>query len=156
MNKEIYKATFGAGCFWGVQEAFDKLEGVTDTAVGFMGGDVEHPSYKQVCAGGTGHIEVVQMEYDPDVVSCDDLLDVFFDIHDPTQVNRQGPDVGRQYASVIFYHTDAQRTKAHAKKEAIAGDYDDPIATEIRPASDFWRAEEYHQHYIRKTGKKAC
>jgi peptide-methionine (S)-S-oxide reductase len=151
-------ATFGAGCFWGVEEAFRRVPGVLDTAVGYMGGHVEHPTYHQVCSHGTGHAEVVQVQYDPARVSYDDLLDIFFSIHDPTQVNRQGPDVGTQYRSVIFTHDEAQRDAALAARERLAGSgrFRRPIASEITPAAAFWRAEEYHQRYIEKSGGASC
>ena len=152
------KATFGAGCFWGVEEAFRELKGVTATAVGYAGGSVSNPTYEDVCTHRTGHAEVVQVEYDPAVVSYEQLLNVFWDIHDPTQVNRQGPDVGTQYRSVIFFHDAAQEAAARASKERIekSGRYRRPIATEIVPAATFYRAEEYHQQYLAKRGVKSC
>lgn len=143
------KATFGAGCFWHVEEAFRKIKGVTKTTAGFMGGDVKNPGYEQVCTGKTGHAEVVQLEYDPDVVSYDELLDVFFRIHDPTQLNRQGFDVGSQYRSVIYFHNEKQKIIAEkAKKELIKKGK--KVVTGIRPAEEFYEAEEYHQKYLMK------
>jgi peptide-methionine (S)-S-oxide reductase len=144
------KATFGAGCFWGVEEAFRKVPGVASTAVGYMGGTVANPTYEQVCTDTTGHAEVVQVEFDPAVVSYDALLETFWAEHDPTQLNRQGPDVGRQYRSVIFTHSPEQETAAHASKSAHQERSSRPIVTEIAPASEFWRAEEYHQCYFSK------
>ncbi|MGD9495406.1 MAG: peptide-methionine (S)-S-oxide reductase MsrA [Armatimonadota bacterium] len=147
-------ATFGAGCFWGVEEAFRQVEGVTDTAVGYEGGHVESPTYQQVCSGRTGHTEVVQVQYDPERVSYEELLHVFWRIHDPTQVNRQGPDYGYQYRSVIFYHTPDQKRLAQQSKAALeaSGELGRPVATAIEPAQTFWRAEEYHQQYLAKRG----
>ncbi|MFW6164388.1 MAG: peptide-methionine (S)-S-oxide reductase MsrA [Planctomycetota bacterium] len=152
------KATFGAGCFWGVEATFRKVEGVADTAVGYAGGHVEAPTYKQVCTGRTGHTEVVQVTFDPEKVSCEKLLEVFWICHDPTQVNRQGPDIGKQYRSVIFYHNDEQKQAAEASKAKLAasGKHKRPIATAIEPAPTFWRAEEYHQQYLEKRGRGAC
>ena len=154
----MQKATFAAGCFWGVEAAFYMVEGVMSTAVGYMGGSLENPTYKDVCTDRTGHAEVVEVEYDPDKVTYDELLDVFWEIHDPTQVNRQGPDVGTQYRSVIFYHTEEQKAKAIASKERLERSerYKSNIATEITPASKFYRAEEYHQQYLKKQGKDSC
>ena len=151
-------ATFGAGCFWGVEEAFRHVPGVLDTAVGYMGGHVENPTYRQVCTDRTGHAEVVQLQYDPARVAYEQLLDVFFSIHDPTQVNRQGPDIGTQYRSVIFTHDETQRAAAVAAKERLnaSGRLRRPIATEIARATTFWRAEEYHQRYIQKNGGSSC
>lgn len=152
------KATFAAGCFWGVEETFRQLSGVVDTAVGFMGGATANPSYREVCGGRTGHAEVVHLEYDPSRISYDALLDAFWSCHDPTTLNRQGPDVGDQYRSAIFYHTPAQEAAAHASKERVeaAGRFRRPIVTAIEPASTFWRAEEYHQRYLEKRGAAAC
>lgn len=148
------KATFGAGCFWGVESTFQKLEGVKSTAVGYLGGETENPTYEEVCTGTTGHAEVVQLEFDPDVISFDTLLDVFFQAHKPTTLNRQGPDIGTQYRSAVFYHSDEQRELAEAAKQKwdASGKYDKPIVTEITPTSDFYRAEEYHQNYFAKRG----
>lgn len=148
------KATFGAGCFWGVEMSFRRLDGVLDTAVGYAGGRTENPTYEQVCGGDTGHAEVVEIEYEPAVISYEALLDAFFDMHDPTSVNRQGPDIGDQYRSVIFFHSPEQRAaaeKARADLES-SGRFPRPIATQIEPAPTFWRAEEYHQRYIEKHG----
>ena len=152
------KATFGAGCFWGVEAAFREIEGVTATAVGYAGGWKEQPTYKEVCSGKTGHAEVVEVTYDPERVSYDELLDVFWRIHDPTQVNRQGPDFGEQYRTAIFVHDDEQRRAAEAAKAEVAasGRFPRPIATEITDAGPFWRAEEYHQRYFEKNGHGAC
>ncbi len=152
------KATFGAGCFWGVEETFRRVPGVVDTAVGYAGGHTDSPTYHDVCSDATGHAEVVQVEYDPDTVSYEELLDIFFELHDPTQVNRQGPDVGTQYRSAVFYHDDDQRASAEAAKARLeaAGRYRRPIATEIVPAPTFWRAEEYHQRYLAKRGMPGC
>jgi peptide-methionine (S)-S-oxide reductase len=152
------QATFGAGCFWGVEVAFRQVPGVSDAAVGYAGGAVADPSYQQVCTGRTGHAEVVQVEYDPAQVSYEQLLDVFFANHDPTQLNRQGPDVGTQYRSVIFYHDEAQAQAARAAKEALhaSGRYRRPVVTEIVPFSNFFRAEEYHQRYLEKRGLASC
>lgn len=152
------KATFGAGCFWGVEAEFRKIPGVKNTEVGYEGGHTDRPTYQDVCTDKTGHAEVVQVEYDPSVISYRDLLNVFWENHDPTQVNRQGPDTGTQYRTVIFYHNDEQRRLAEqSKKErAESGRYRRPIATEIVPATDFWRAEEYHQQYLEKHGLASC
>jgi len=152
------RATFGAGCFWGVEVAFRNVEGVRGAAVGYAGGSLEQPSYEDVCSGSTGHAEVVEVEYDPERVSYDALLDVFWDNHDPTQLNRQGPDVGTQYRSAIFYHTPEQKAAAEASKLRLdeSGRYGKPAATEIEPASTFYRAEEYHQRYLVKRGLASC
>jgi peptide-methionine (S)-S-oxide reductase len=152
------KATFGAGCFWGVEAAFQQLKGVTSTAVGYSGGTYANPTYKDVCSDRTGHAEVVHVEYDPTQISYDDLLKVFWENHDPTQANRQGPDVGSQYRSAIFFHTPEQEATARASKEALqaSGRFRRPIVTEITPASEFWRAEEYHQRYLEKRGMASC
>lgn len=151
-------ATFGAGCFWGVEVAFRKLDGVTDTAVGYMGGEVESPTYEQVCTDTTGHAEVVHVTFNPAKVSYQELLELFFDLHDPTQLNRQGPDVGRQYRSAIFFHNAEQETAARSVIDAItvSGKHDRPIATSIEPATTFWRGEEYHQQYLEKRGLGSC
>jgi peptide-methionine (S)-S-oxide reductase len=152
------KATFGAGCFWGVEAAFRRVPGVTATAVGYLGGSFENPTYEDVCTGKTGHAEVVEVDYDPAQVSYQDLLDVFWKNHDPTTLNRQGPDVGTQYRSAIFFHTPEQAAAAHASKEQLeqSGAYRRPIVTEIAPASTFYRAEEYHQQYLEKRGLSHC
>lgn len=152
------KATFGAGCFWGVEDAFRRVSGVTETAVGYMGGGLEHPSYQDVCSDRTGHAEVVQVEYDPQQVEYTQLLDLFWQVHDPTTRNRQGPDIGTQYRSVIFHHSAEQRAEALASKESLqsSGCFNRPIATEIEPAGTFWKAEEYHQNYYQKHGHRSC
>ena len=152
------KATFGAGCFWGVEEDFRKVPGVTATAVGYSGGTLANPTYEDVCSDRTGHAEVVQVEYDPAKASYDSLLDVFWNGHNPTQLNRQGPDVGTQYRSVIFFHTPEQEAEARASRERLAksGKFARPIVTEISPAQPFWRAEEYHQRYFEKRGGGSC
>ena len=152
------KATFGAGCFWHVEEDFRHLKGVTSTAVGYMGGRLEKPAYEDVHTGETGHAEVVQVEYDPAQISYEDILDVFWDKHNPTTRNRQGPDVGTQYRSVIFFHNEKQKTLAQASKEKLekSGKFKNPIVTEIKPASTFWRGEEYHQKYLEKHGRSSC
>ncbi len=152
------KATFGAGCFWGVEAAFRQVPGVTATAVGYAGGRTENPTYRDVCSHRTGHAEVVEVDYDPARVSYDELLEVFWANHDPTTRNRQGPDVGDQYRSVVFYHDEEQRAAAVASKEALdrSGRYRNPIVTEIAPAPTFWRAEEYHQQYLEKMGQSSC
>lgn len=151
-------ATFAAGCFWGVQHAFDQLAGVRDSAVGYMGGAQANPSYEEVCTDRTGHAEVVQVQFDPETVSYDQLLEVFWECHDPTQVNRQGPDVGSQYRSAVFYHDDTQREAALAAIAALdgAGKYSDPVATQVVEAREFWPAEDYHQRYLEKRGVSSC
>ena len=152
------KATFGAGCFWGVEEEFRKVKGVQDTAVGYSGGTLPNPTYEDVCTDRTGHAEVVEVDYDPSQVSFDTLLDVFWNGHDPTQLNRQGPDVGSQYRSAIFYHSPEQEAAAKASKERLdkSGRFRRPIATSIEPAQTFWRAEDYHQRYLEKRGLGSC
>ncbi|MFP4499887.1 MAG: peptide-methionine (S)-S-oxide reductase MsrA [Candidatus Hydrogenedentota bacterium] len=152
------KATFAAGCFWGVEAAFRRVKGVEATSVGYTGGHKEEPTYKQVCSGNTGHAEAVEVVYDPEKVSYEDLLGVFWQNHDPTQVNRQGPDIGDQYRSAIFYHDEAQQEAAEKSKAAIeeSGKYRKSIATEIVPAQTFWRAEDYHQQYLEKRGLASC
>jgi len=152
------KATFGAGCFWGVEAAFRQVKDVKSTAVGYAGGSTKNPTYEQVCTDHTGHAEVVQVEYDPAEVSYDVLLGVFWVSHDPTQVNRQGPDMGTQYRSVIFFHTPEQEAAARESKTALdaSGRFRRPIATEILPAPEFWRAEDYHQQYLEKRGLSHC
>lgn len=151
-------ATFGAGCFWGVEAAFRAIQGVTETEVGYMGGALADPTYQDVCSDTTGHAEVVQVVYDPDRVSFEELLTLFWDNHDPTTLNRQGPDVGSQYRSVIFFHTPEQASMAKASKERLeaAGRYGNPIVTEIVPAATFYRAEAYHQQYLEKRGRGSC
>ncbi|HEV2177867.1 MAG TPA: peptide-methionine (S)-S-oxide reductase MsrA [Terriglobia bacterium] len=152
------KATFGAGCFWGVEATFRQIPGVKDTAVGYMGGTLNKPTYQDVCTDRTGHAEVVEMTYDPARVSYDDLLKVFWENHDPTTLNRQGPDWGTQYRSVIFFHSPEQEAAAKASKDRLekSGTYRRPIVTAITPAADFWRAEEYHQQYLEKRGLASC
>jgi len=152
------QATFAAGCFWGVEAAFRQVEGVTATAVGYSGGTAPDPTYREVCSGRTGHAEAVRVEYDPDRVSYDQLLDLFWDMHDPTTPNRQGPDVGTQYRSVIFFHTPEQEAAARASKERLqaAARRWRPIVTEIVPAPAFHRAEDYHQRYLEKRGAASC
>ncbi|MGO9599270.1 MAG: peptide-methionine (S)-S-oxide reductase MsrA [Isosphaeraceae bacterium] len=151
-------ATLAAGCFWGVEEAFRTTPGVTETAVGYMGGNLENPTYEAVCTDRTGHAEVVQVQFDPTQVSYDRLLEIFWEIHDPTTLNRQGPDRGTQYRSAVFYHDSAQQKAAQALKAQLdaSGRFRRPIVTEIMPASTFWRAEEYHQKYIQKHGGGSC
>ncbi len=151
-------AMFGAGCFWGVEEAFRRVEGVTATTVGYAGGNLENPTYRDVCSGRTGHAEVVQVEFDPACVSYAELLELFWSLHDPTQLNRQGPDVGTQYRSAIFHNSAEQEKIATSSKEAIekSGRFGRPVVTEILPLPTFWRAEEYHQQYIARGGPGAC
>ena len=157
-DKTMAKATFAAGCFWGVEAAFRRVDGVTDTMVGYTGGHTEDPTYEEVCTGTTGHAEAVRVEYDPSAVSYEDLLNVFWDCHNPTTRNRQGPDVGTQYRSAIFYHTSEQKAAAEKSKEDLgkSGTYDRPIVTEIVPATEFYKAEEYHQQYLEKRGRSQC
>jgi peptide-methionine (S)-S-oxide reductase len=152
------KATFGAGCFWGVEEEFRKVPGVVDAAVGYSGGSLENPTYRDVCTDRTGHAEVVEVDFDPAVVSYDRLLDVFWNAHDPTQLNRQGPDVGTQYRSVVFVHSPEQDAAARASLDRLekSGRFRRPIATQIEPAARFWRAEDYHQQYLAKRGLGSC
>jgi peptide-methionine (S)-S-oxide reductase len=151
-------ATFGAGCFWGVESTFRSIKGVTDAAVGYAGGKTENPTYDDVCTDETGHAEVVQVEFDPTAVSYEKLLDVFWSNHNPTTLNRQGPDVGRQYRSVIFYHSPEQRAIAESSKGALekSGKFRSPVVTQIEPAPKFYRAEEYHQRYLEKRGRSHC
>ena len=152
------RATFGAGCFWGVEAAFRQLEGVTATAVGYEGGHLDNPTYEEVCRKGAGHAEAVEVTYDPDRISYDDLLDVFWHKHDPTQLNRQGWDVGDQYRSVVFAHDEEQRVAAERSKAAqdASGRHRGPIVTAIEPAQTFYRAEDYHQRYLEKQGRASC
>ncbi|MBU2966143.1 peptide-methionine (S)-S-oxide reductase MsrA [Amphritea sp. 2_MG-2023] len=151
-------ATFAAGCFWGVEARFANTPGVTSTAVGYMGGHTQNPTYKEICNKTTGHAEVVQLEFDDQIISYDTLLDIFWQMHDPTTLNRQGPDVGDQYRSEIFYHNDQQRIMAEQSKVVLdkSGIFGNPIVTEITPAAEFWRAEEYHQQYNAKNGHGGC
>lgn len=157
-NKNLQSATFGAGCFWGVEEEFRKVKGVVETAVGYMGGNTPNPTYEQVCTDKTGHAEVVQLRYDPRQVSYEKLLEIFWEIHDPTAFNRQGPDIGTQYRSVIFFHDTKQETAAQKSKADLekSGKYKNKIVTEIISVPTFWRAEEYHQKYLEKRGLKIC
>ena len=154
----IETATFGAGCFWGVEAAFRKIKGVVSTSVGYTGGIKENPIYREVCKGDTGHAEAVEVIYDPSEVSYEELLDVFWNTHNPTTLNKQGPDMGSQYRSVIFYHNEEQMKKAKASKESLqrSAKYPDRIVTEIMPASTFYKAEEYHQNYLEKRGMFRC
>ncbi len=146
----IERATFGAGCFWGIEAEFRKTEGVVDAAVGYSGGHTKDPTYKDVCSGDTGHAEVVEVEYDPSKVSYEELLEVFWTHHDPTQLNRQGPDVGTQYRSAIFFHTPEQEAAARASMEKVQERFKKPVVTQLNLASEFYRAEEYHQRYFEK------
>ncbi len=152
------RATFAAGCFWGVEAAFRSVDGVKATVAGYTGGDYEAPTYRQVCSGVTGHAEAVEVVYDPELVSFGELLAVFWRKHDPTTPNRQGPDHGTQYRSAVFYHTEEQRVEALESRTELAasGRWRDPIVTEIVPAGTFYRAEEYHQRYLEKQGRAAC
>ena len=150
------KATFGAGCFWGVEAAFRRIEGVTATAVGYAGGSVPNPTYEQVCAHATGHAEVVEVTFDPDRVPYEQLLAVFWAEHDPTQLNRQGPDVGDQYRSVIFVHDAEQRAAAEASRDRVQERLSRPVVTQVEDAPPFWPAEDYHQRYLEKRGLASC
>lgn len=156
--ENVETATFGAGCFWGVEAAFREVEGVVETAVGYSGGHYDRPTYRDVCSGRTGHAEVVRVTFDPESVTYGDLLAVFWQSHDPTQVNRQGPDVGYQYRSVVFHHSPEQEKAAEGSKRALAesAKHSRPIATSVEPAQTFWKAEEYHQQYLEKQGKTSC
>lgn len=151
-------ATFAAGCFWGVEDAFRGVKGVKSTTVGYTGGHTKNPTYKEVCSHTTGHAEAVEVDFDPKQVSYQKLLDLFWEIHDPTQLNRQGPDVGTQYRSAIFYHDAEQEAAARASKAAQekSGKFHGPVVTEIAPAPEFYRAEDYHQQYFEKRGVKSC
>jgi peptide-methionine (S)-S-oxide reductase len=152
------KATFGAGCFWGVEARFAQVPGVTATAVGYEGGKLDNPSYRDVCTDGTGHAEVVEVDYDPAKVRYEQLLDLFFELHDPTQLNRQGPDWGTQYRSAVFYHSPEQEAAAKAVIARLTEEkrFRKPIVTQVVPAQTFWRAEEYHQRYLEKRGQASC
>ncbi len=150
------QATFGAGCFWGVEAAFRRTQGVTGTKVGYAGGKVDNPTYEQVCSDTTGHAEVVQVTYDPEQVPYEQLLTIFWLEHDPTQLNRQGPDVGSQYRSVIFVHDEEQRAAAEASREAVQARFTRPVVTTIEDAPPFWEAEDYHQQYLEKRGLASC
>jgi peptide-methionine (S)-S-oxide reductase len=150
------KATFGAGCFWGVEAAFRQLDGVTATRVGYAGGHLDNPTYEDVCSHTTGHAEVVEVTYDPSEISYDELLDVFWHKHDPTQLNRQGWDIGDNYRSVIFVHDDEQRAAAEASRAAEQANHRKPVVTQIEPAQTFYEAEDYHQQYLEKRGRSSC
>ncbi len=152
------KATFAAGCFWGIEATFAALPGVIDTKVGYMGGNVREPSYNEVCTARTGHAEVVEVTFDPNMISYEALLNQFWQMHDPTTRNRQGPDIGSQYRSAIFYHSNTQQAEAEQSKISMdsSGVFSRPIVTEITPASTFWEAEEYHQKYLEKRGMGSC
>jgi peptide-methionine (S)-S-oxide reductase len=157
-DSHLETATFAAGCFWGVEEFFRRLPGVTDTVVGYSGGTVENPTYEDVCADATGHAEAVQVTFDPSKISYEELLKIFWENHNPTTMDRQGPDVGSQYRSVIFYHTPEQKEAAEQSKADLStsGTWHSPIVTEIVPAKPFFRAEEYHQNYLMKKGLDTC
>ncbi len=150
------KATFGAGCFWGVEAAFRQIEGVTRTRVGYSGGTLDNPTYEDVCSHTTGHAEVVEVTYDPEKVSYDDLLEVFWHKHDPTQLNRQGWDIGDNYRSAIFVHDDEQREAAERSKAREQENSSKPIVTQVEAAQPFWEAEDYHQQYLEKRGRSSC
>jgi peptide-methionine (S)-S-oxide reductase len=151
-------ATFGGGCFWGVEAAFRQIAGVVDTAVGYMGGTLDNPTYKDVCTDRTGHAEVVQVTFDPAKLAYGQLLEAFWQLHDPTQFNRQGPDYGKQYRSVIFFHSPEQERTARESKQELdaSGRFSRNVVTEISPAQTFWRAEDYHQRYLEKRGVAQC
>ncbi|MGV8144224.1 MAG: peptide-methionine (S)-S-oxide reductase MsrA [Methanothermobacter sp.] len=150
------KASFAAGCFWGVEETFRCLNGVVSTSVGYMGGEFENPTYEDVCTGRTGHAETVEVVYDPSIISYDELLTVFWKNHDPTTQNRQGPDIGSQYRSVIFYYNEEQKNMANQSKKKIQNRFDREVVTQIVPATEFYMAEDYHQQYLAKRGRKSC
>lgn len=156
--KSVETATFAAGCFWGVEEIFLQTKGVVSTSVGYTGGHTENPTYEEVCTDTTGHAEGVQVMYDPSIVSYEELLKIFWENHNPTTKNRQGPDVGSQYRSAIFVHTPEQREIAEASKQALdrSGKWKAPVVTEITEATAFYPAEDYHQKYLRKTGRSSC
>jgi len=158
MTMRTERATFGAGCFWCVQLSFDQVKGVLSTEVGYTGGKTDSPTYREVCSHTTGHAEVVDVTFDPDVITYEQLVEVFWNIHDPTTLNRQGPDVGDQYRSAIFYYSPEQRAIAEASKKRAqaSGKFHGPIVTEIVPAKPFWKAEEYHQKYLEKKGQTGC
>jgi len=158
MSDRLDTAIFGAGCFWGVEEAFRRIDGVVDATVGYAGGHTEQPSYQEVCTGTTGHAEVVRVAFDPSVVSYPALLEAFWNLHDPTQVNRQGPDVGSQYRSLILVSSPEQEAAARESKAALEASRQlpRPVATEIEPAGTFWTAEDYHQRYLEKHGGASC
>lgn len=152
------KATFAAGCFWGVEDKFRKIKGVVSTQVGYTGGNTQNPTYDEVCTNTTGHAEAVEVTYDPEIVSYEELLTAFWNMHDPTTLNKQGFDTGSQYRSAIFFHNEKQEKLARESKENMesSGKFNKPIVTEITPAATFWRAEEYHQQYHDKTGRSGC
>jgi peptide-methionine (S)-S-oxide reductase len=154
----MQKATFAAGCFWGVEAAFRSVPGVISTRVGYTGGTMAYPTYQDVCTDRTGHAEAVEVTFDPARVTYDELLEIFWNSHDPTTLNRQGPDVGTQYRSAIFFHTPEQERAARASKDKIerSGAYRKPVVTQILPAAEFWEAEEYHQRYLEKKGLAQC
>jgi peptide-methionine (S)-S-oxide reductase len=152
----LQKATFGAGCFWGVEATFRRLAGVKSTQVGYAGGSMEHPTYHDVCTDRTGHAEVVEVTFDPQVISFPELLEVFWDNHNPTTLNRQGPDHGSQYRSVIFYDSPEQEAEARSSRDAAQSRFPRPIVTQIVPAAPFWPAEDYHQQYLEKRGLASC
>ena len=158
MNVNTQKATFAAGCFWSVEEVFRKTKGVLKTTVGYTGGKTKNPTYEQVCSDRTGHAEAVEIEFDPKIVSYEKLLDIFWECHDPTQLNRQGPDEGTQYRSAIFYHSEEQQNLAVASKYKLekSQKFNRPIVTKIIPANAFYPAEDYHQQYVAKRGMKTC
>lgn len=158
MSNQLETATFGAGCFWGVEDLLSKVKGVKETSVGYMGGTLEHPTYEDVCTNRTGHAEVCQIKFDPSEVSYEKILDAFWNLHDPTTVNRQGPDVGSQYRSVIFTHSPEQQAMAEQSKDALekSRKYLNPVVTQIVPAPAYWPAEEYHQKYFIKHPGAAC
>ena len=157
-EKKYEVASFAAGCFWGVEETFRETKGVISTTVGYMGGHTENPTYGDVCTGTSGHAETVQLTFDPSKISYEKLLEIFWNKHDPTTPNRQGPDIGEQYRSIIFYHTEEQRNIAYKSKEKLeaSGKYKNPIVTEIITAPKFYPAEDYHQQYLEKRGRKSC
>ena len=152
----VKTATFGAGCFWGVEAAFPQLDGVTKTRVGYSGGTLDNPTYEDVCSHTTGHAEVVEVRYDPEEISYDELLDVFWHKHDPTQLNRQGWDIGDNYRSAVFVHDEEQRAAAEASKQREQSNWSRPIVTEVTPAQTFYEAEDYHQQYLEKRGRASC
>ncbi|WP_049923687.1 peptide-methionine (S)-S-oxide reductase MsrA [Halopiger djelfimassiliensis] len=155
MTDAVQHATFGGGCFWCTEAAMKELEGVESVTSGYAGGHVENPTYEEVCSGSTGHAEVVQVAYDPDSIAYDELLEVFFATHDPTQLNRQGPDVGTQYRSIVLYHDDDQRRQAAAYIDALDEEYDDDVVTELEPLETFYAAEDHHQDYFEKNPNDA-
>lgn len=155
-DTKIEQATFAAGCFWGVEAEFRQIPGVIRTTVGYTGGRTDHPTYEQVCSHTTGHAEAVLVEFDRTQVSYDELLEAFWRLHDPTQLNRQGPDIGDQYRTAIFFHSPEQEAQAKASKEAAQARFSKPIVTEITAAPEFWPAEDYHQRYLEKRGLASC